>query len=88
MLCMQIIASPGSSINSFFVVDCGILFLAKKCMDLINLRIITGFYFFCTSDCLEGRALCISMIFCKWPKTVVFLVTHVAELAHLKLLYF
>ena len=56
--------STCSSINSLYVVDCGIRFFTKKCMDLIHLWIMTGFYFFCSSDCLAGPAHCLSMTFC------------------------
>ena len=53
-----------SSIKSLYVVDCGIRFFAMKCMDLIHLWIMTGFYFFCSSDCLAGPAHCLSVTFC------------------------
>ena len=42
---------------------CGIRFLAKKYIDLINLRIISRFFFFCSSDYLAAPAHYISMIF-------------------------
>ena len=53
-----------SLINSLYVVESGIRFLAKKYMDLINLRIISRFFFFCSSACLAAPAHCISMTFC------------------------
>ena len=46
------------------MVVCGIRFLAKKYMDLFNLRIISRFFFFCSSACLAAPAHCISMTFC------------------------
>ena len=56
--------STWSSINSMYVVESGIPFLAKKYMDLINLRIIIRFFFFCSSACLAAPVHYISMIFC------------------------
>ena len=53
-----------SSINSLYMVECGIWFLAKKYMDLNNLRIISRFFFFCSSACLAAPAHCILMTFC------------------------
>ena len=43
--------------------ECETRFLAKKFMDLINLRIISRFFFFHSSACLAAPAHCISIAF-------------------------
>ena len=64
MLSKQFVAMKHMELNnSLYVVECGIQFLAKKYMHLINLRIISRF-FFCSSACLAAPAYCISLTFC------------------------